>query len=48
MLEGRGTQFDPRLLDLFLGAFDEVLEIRRTTAESVRMPARQLSWPLAL
>src|SRR5918995_189996 len=29
MLEGRGTQFDPDLLDLFLGSFDDVLAIRR-------------------
>jgi len=29
MLECRGTQFDPDLLDLFLGSFDDVLEIRR-------------------
>jgi putative two-component system response regulator len=29
MLEGRGTQFDPHLLDLFFGSFDDVLAIRR-------------------
>ena len=29
MVEGRGTQFDPELLDLFFGAFDDVLAIRR-------------------
>jgi len=28
MLEGRGTQFDPDLLDSFLASMDEVLEIR--------------------
>ncbi len=29
MLQGRGTQFDPDLLDLFVGSFDDVLAIRR-------------------
>ena len=29
MLEGRGTQFDADLLDLFFGSFDDVLAIRR-------------------
>ena len=29
MLEERGTQFDAHLLDLFVGAYDDVLEIRR-------------------
>ena len=29
MVEGRGTQFDAELLDLFFGAFDDVLAIRR-------------------
>ena len=29
MLEGRGTQFEPDLLDLFFGSFDDVLAIRR-------------------
>jgi putative two-component system response regulator len=28
-VEGRGTQFDAELLDLFFGAFDDVLAIRR-------------------
>jgi putative two-component system response regulator len=28
LLEGRGTHFDPALLDLFLGAWDDVLAIR--------------------
>jgi putative two-component system response regulator len=32
MLEGRGTQFDAHLLDLFFGAFDDVLAIRRSAA----------------
>ena len=29
MLEGRGTQFDAELLDLFLGSFEDVLAMRR-------------------
>jgi cyclic di-GMP phosphodiesterase len=33
MLEGRGTQFDARLLDLFFSAFDDVLAIRRAAAD---------------
>jgi putative two-component system response regulator len=33
MLEGRGTQFDAELLDLFFGAFDDVLAIRRAAAD---------------
>jgi putative two-component system response regulator len=32
MLEGRGTQFDAGLLDLFFGSFDDVLAIRRAAA----------------
>jgi putative two-component system response regulator len=44
MLEDRGTQFDPRLLDLFFGAWDEVLAIRRDTAEDTRAQP-DLSWP---
>ena len=32
MAEGRGTQFDAELLDLFFGAFDDVLAIRRAAA----------------
>ncbi|HSO02234.1 MAG TPA: HD domain-containing phosphohydrolase [Gaiellaceae bacterium] len=32
MLEGRGTQFDAFLLDLFFDAFDDVLAIRRSAA----------------
>ena len=34
MLEGRGTQFDSRLLDLFLGAWDDVLAIRRAATDA--------------
>ena len=34
MLEDRGTQFDARLLDLFFAAFDDVLAIRRATADT--------------
>jgi putative two-component system response regulator len=33
MLEGRGTQFDTDLLDLFLGAWDDVLGIRRSATD---------------
>jgi putative two-component system response regulator len=33
MLEGRGTQFDADLLDLFFGAFDDVLTIRRAAGD---------------
>ena len=29
MLEGRGTQFDAELLDLFFVSFEDVLAIRR-------------------
>jgi hypothetical protein len=32
MLEGRGTQFDAVLLDLFFDAFDDVLTLRRSAA----------------
>ena len=48
MLEGRGTQFDPRLLDLFLGAFDDVRAIRRATADGVEIGPAQLSWTRTL
>jgi len=34
MLEGRGTQFDSRLLDLFLAAWDDVLAIRRAATDA--------------
>jgi putative two-component system response regulator len=37
MLEGRGTQFDADLLDLFFGAFDDLLAIRRATADGARV-----------
>ncbi len=33
MLEGRGTQFDPHLLDLFVGAWKDVLAIRRAATD---------------
>jgi putative two-component system response regulator len=36
MLQERGAQFDAQLLDLFFGAFDEVLTIRRDTADGSR------------
>lgn len=45
MLEGRGTQFDTVLLDLFFDSFQEVLAIRRATAEGTHVPPTQLSWP---
>jgi HD-GYP domain-containing protein (c-di-GMP phosphodiesterase class II) len=47
MLEGRGTQFDPWLLDLFFDAFDDVLAIRRATSDDLRVEPAQLSWPRA-
>ena len=34
MVEGRGTQFDAELLDLFFDAYDEVLAIRREAGTS--------------
>jgi HD-GYP domain-containing protein (c-di-GMP phosphodiesterase class II) len=34
LLHGRGTQFDAGLLDLFLGAWDEVLAIGRGARSS--------------
>ena len=33
MLEGRGTQFDAGLLDLFFGSFEDVLAIRRAAGD---------------
>ena len=33
MLAGRGTQFDAELLDLFFGAWDDVLAIRRAASD---------------
>ncbi|MEJ7792301.1 MAG: HD domain-containing phosphohydrolase [Gaiellaceae bacterium] len=33
MLTGRGTQFDQELLDLFFGAWDDVLAIRRAASD---------------
>jgi putative two-component system response regulator len=33
MLEERGTQFDAELLDLFFGAYDDVLSIRRAAGD---------------
>ena len=33
MLAGRGTQFDSELLDLFFGAWDDVLAIRRAASD---------------
>jgi putative two-component system response regulator len=37
MLEGRGTQFDARLLDLFLDSWQDVLAIRRDASDSDRL-----------
>jgi hypothetical protein len=34
MEEGRGTQFDAHLLDLFFASFDDVLTIRRSAGTS--------------
>jgi len=45
MLEGRGTQFDARLLDLFFAAWDDVLAIRRATADNMRVAPAELTWP---
>lgn len=36
MLEGRGTQFDAHLLDLFLAAWPDVMAIRRAATDSAR------------
>ena len=33
MLNGRGTQFDADLLDLFFGAWDDVLAIRSAASD---------------
>jgi len=43
MRQGRGTHFDPRLLDLFMGRLDEVHEVREQLAEEAAT-ARAL-WP---
>jgi len=43
MLEGRGTQFDAELLDLFFGAWDDVLAIRRGTSDE--RPAQPVPLP---
>ena len=43
MRRGRGAHFDPRLLDLFMGRLDEVLEVRERLAEEAAVE-RQL-WP---
>jgi putative two-component system response regulator len=39
MREGRGTHFDPELLDLFLGSMDEVLKV--TEANADQMPRQR-------
>ena len=43
MLEGRGSQFDAELLDLFFGAFEDVLAIRRAAADGHRDPTLELA-----
>jgi putative two-component system response regulator len=43
MRRGRGEHFDPRLLDLFMGRLDEVLEVRERLVEEAAAE-RQL-WP---
>jgi putative two-component system response regulator len=46
MEEGRGTQFDADLLDLFFGAFEEVIAIRRAASNggAHQSPAPELSY----
>ena len=43
MLTGRGTQFDQELLDLFLGAWDDVLAIRRAASDGRPMQTALLA-----
>jgi len=43
MRRGRGAHFDPRLLDLFMGRLDEVLEVRERLAEEAA--AERRLWP---
>jgi PAS domain S-box-containing protein len=56
LLEGRGTHFDPHLLDCFLGAFDEIRTINEahpdgaaeeTTASDLSRPAEASQMQLA-
>ncbi|MGH2689183.1 MAG: HD-GYP domain-containing protein, partial [Actinomycetota bacterium] len=48
MLEGRGKQFDPSALDLFLRSLDDVLDIRDEAADRmVRSPRGTLVTALA-
>ena len=49
MEEERGTQFDAELLDLFFGAFDDVLAIRRDAdaGSGPLKPTRRLPIPRA-
>ncbi len=39
MLEGRGTQFDSQLLDLFFDAWPDVLAIRRAATDGAASSA---------
>ena len=41
MTDGRGSHFDPEILDLFLGNLDEALEIRERFADSVLSPMKE-------
>ena len=43
MLEGRGTQFDTELLDLFFGSFEDVLAIRRAAGANEQTVAIALT-----
>lgn len=43
MLTGRGTQFDQELLDLFFGAWDDVLAIRRAASDGRPMQTALLA-----
>jgi hypothetical protein len=39
MLQGRGTHFDPALLDLFFDNFDTVLRICNQKAKTLNAPS---------
>lgn len=47
MLAGRGTQFDAELLDLFFGAWDDVLAIRRAASDGRPVQTALLPRPAA-
>lgn len=48
MQQGRGSHFDARLLDVFLGEMDQVLEIRREFADTDESKFLQLASDLTL